>query len=101
MQALAGKYYSAFITTGSEVVGQDLMSDIRTALGVDHLTAKKMTFICSSGSVSVDINATGVYSALWGDSSGSYKLNLDEGDIFVNSFKVKESGRACYVSIIY
>ena len=99
MGYIAGKYYSNTITTGSEVVGQDLFDTIKTDLGLTHVLARKMV-LASSGSICIDINNTGFYSPL-SDSSGSYALSLDDGDVYASSLKVKESGRSVFISIIY
>lgn len=95
---LQGKFYSKKITTGSEVVGQDLFTTIESDLGI-NVVAKKLT-IASSGSLSIDINNGGVYYEL-SDHSGSYVLNLTDGDVYVSSLKIKESGRTVYTEIVY
>jgi len=100
MNYLAGKYYSNTISTGSAVVGQDLFTTIKSDLGLSNVNAKKISLICS-GSICIDINNTGFYSPLHLDVSGSYTLNLGEGDVIANSLKVKESGRNVFISIIY
>jgi len=99
MSYIAGKYYSNTITTGSEVVGQDLFDTIKTDLGLTHVLAKKLS-LASSGSISIAINGDSFYSPL-SDVSGSYALNLDGKDVFASSLKVKESGRDVFISIIY
>jgi hypothetical protein len=99
MSYIAGRYYSNIITTGSEAVGEDLFDTIKSDLGLTKIVAKKLNVI-SSGSISVAINGDDFYSPL-SDSSGSYALSLGADDIFVNSLKIKESGRDVFISIIF
>jgi len=94
-----GKYYSTIITTGSEVYGSDLFDTIETDLGISPVTAKKLTVV-SSGSLSVQLNDSGTYYVL-SDYSGSYLLQLNAGDVYVNSLKIKEGGRTIFVEIVY
>ncbi len=100
---LQGQYYSTTITTGSVTGGEDLISDIKTTLGLTNLVAKKLS-LASSGSISIDINGTGVYSTLWKTSdSGSvaYKLDLDGGDCYISSLKINEKSAPVWIKIIY
>ena len=98
MTYIAGRYYSNTITTSAS--GQDLISTIKTTLGVSRVTARKIDLICS-GSICVDIGNTGVWSPLHTDATGSYTLHLDEDNVFANSIKILESGRDVFIGIIY
>ena len=99
MSYVAGRYYSNNITTSGS--GNDLFDTIKTDLSLDRVTARKLTFVTSSGSVSVDVNNTGFWSPLWGDANGNYGLNFDEDNIMVNSLKIREDARICFIAIIY
>jgi len=100
---IQGQFYSNNITTGSVTGNEDLISDIRTTLGLSNIIAKKLS-IRSGGSISVDINNLGTYSTLYETSdSGSplYRLDLDAGDCNVSSLKIKETNASVWISIIY
>jgi hypothetical protein len=62
---------------------------------------KKLTYI-ASGSYAIDINNSGVYSQLYEDADGKYKLSLDANDILVNTFRVQEtSASGIWLGVIY
>jgi hypothetical protein len=96
---LYGNFYSAWITTGSEAVGDDLFDTAKTTLNLTKILAHKVELV-SSGSLSVQLNTSGSYFEL-SDHSGSYLLNIAANDMLVNSVKVKESDRLCHITIIY
>lgn len=86
-----GKYFSALLsTTGS---GEDLISKIKTLLGINTIVITRLTLICDSVlALSVDINDLGVYSDLWRDGDGYIKLSLSDDNVVVKTLKVKEAG---------
>ena len=98
---LFGKFYSNTFTTGSVTGGEDLIAKVETAIGEPKINVKKLTYI-ASGSYAIDINNSGVYSQLYEDSDGKYKLSLDANDILVNTFRVQEtSASGIWLGVIY
>jgi len=98
---LFGKYYSNTFTTGSVTGGEDLISKIETAVGEPKIMVKKLTYI-ATGSYGVDINNSGVYSQLFQDSDGYWKLSLDANDVLINTFKIQEtSASGIFLAVIY
>jgi hypothetical protein len=85
---IQGKYFS--FSASSVDAGTDLISKAKTLTGFTDIIAKKITLI-SSGSLSIDINGTGVNSTLYQDSDLLYKLSLDSYDCIVRSLEVKET----------
>jgi hypothetical protein len=80
---LRGKYYS--FTSASVSAGEDLVTTLATQVGkTDGIVLKKLTLI-SSGSLAIDINDLGVYSTLFADADGLYKLALDANDVEIRS----------------
>jgi hypothetical protein len=94
---LYGYYYS--FTASAVSVGEDLVSTIATRLGgtraTNGIVPKKLTLI-SSGSLALDINGLGVYSTLFADADGLYKLALDGQDVQIKSM-VSQAVSACAV----
>ena len=98
---LFGKFYSNTFTTGSVVGGEDLIAKVETAVGLTKISPKKLTYI-ATGSYAIQINDTGVYSQLYCDSDGLYKLSLDANDILVNTFRIQEtSASGIWLGVIY
>ena len=101
MGNIQGTFYSNTITTsGSGSGGEDLISDIKTTLGLTSMVVKKMTLI-SSSNISVDINNLGTYSKLFADADGNYKLSLDAIDCSISSVKILEKSVAVWIAVVF
>ena len=95
------KFYSNVFTTGSTTGGEDLIAKVETAIGVTKISPKKLTYI-ASGSWAIDINDSGVYSQLFEDTDGYWKLSLDSNDVLINTFRVQEtSASGIWLGVIY
>jgi hypothetical protein len=80
---LYGYYYS--FSASAVTAGEDLISTIATKVGrTNGIVPKKLTLI-SSGSLALNINGLGVYSTLFADADGLYKLALDGQDVEIKS----------------
>lgn len=99
MGGLYGKYYSELLSTTE--AGEDLITKLKTSLGVSRMTVKKLTLICST-EIHVDVNSTGVYSDLWLDTDSTYRLSLDGNDVLISTLLVEEESISdIFVAVIY
>lgn len=83
---LQGSYFSHEFATLS--ANDDLMELMATELGVSKVVAKKLTLV-SEGAITLDINNLGVFSDIYEDTDGLYKLSLDASDCVVSSLVVE------------
>jgi hypothetical protein len=97
---IEGRYYSRIFTSGSDA-GSDLMTQVKSDLGISPIVAKKLTYI-ATGSYMININNSGSYSRLRQDTDGYWKLSLGAWDCAVSSFKIGDSSASgIYLEIIY
>jgi hypothetical protein len=100
-RSIQGAFYSNTITTsGDGSGGEDLITDIKTTLGLTSMVVKKLTLI-SSSNISVDINNLGTYSKLFADADGNYKLSLDSLDCSISSVKILEKSVAVWIAVVF
>jgi hypothetical protein len=98
MPSLSGKFFSgSFVSTASG----DIVSQVKTALGVTNLTIRKMS-LTSASPIHIDINTTGIWSSLYQYSTDvNVALDLDANDVIISSLKTKEADSNIFVAMIY
>lgn len=96
---IQGKYFS-FTSASQIAAGSDLIVIAETTIG-KNVVAKKLSLI-TSGSISIDINNTGIYSTLYKDTDNLYRLSLDANDCVISSIVLgTTTASPIYLSMIY
>lgn len=96
--AINGKYFAKTLTTTG--ANEDLISKLKTELGITAMSVKKLT-LCTSGEVHISVN-NNAYSDMYLNSDLVYSVSLNEEDVFVTSLRVLEgSATGLFLAVVY
>ena len=92
--------YRVYASTFNTTAGQDVISTMKSTLGLSSIVARRV-HIVNSSAATIILNNNNIEIPLYLCTDGNYRFETNLNEVQINSIKVKDVETGIYVMIIY